>query len=214
MSHNLDMSGRRLIVALALAVVAALTGLALGRGSVRPLGQRVDSEENEATRVTALGRCGVERWAVKTLSDPNADAVDLVAKHATVAGMNALPAPTLPDDNSTRLPSERQAFRVTATLVKYKLESDQDVHLVLAQGGKTMIAEMPSVHCDSGARGRYAMLVARDRLEREYGTASDRWTYVGQAVTVTGVRFFDFMHGQSGVADNAVELHPVFGFKP
>jgi hypothetical protein len=28
-----------------------------------------------------------------------------------------------------------------------------------------------------------------------------------------GVRFFDFPHGQTGIADNAVELHPVFGFK-
>jgi hypothetical protein len=214
MRHNLDMSGRRLIVTAALVVVVAFAALGGGRLSVRPLGQRVDPEENEATRVTASGRCGVERWAVKTLSDPGADTVALVPKRATVIGMNALPAPTLPDDNTTRLSTERQAFRVSATLVKYKLESDQDIHLVLAQDGKTMIAEMPSVHCDYGARARYAMLVARDRLEREYGPAGDHWTYVGQPGTFTGVRFFDFMHGQSGVADNAVELHPVFGFKP
>jgi hypothetical protein len=37
---------------------------------------------------------------------------------------------------------------------------------------------------------------------------------VGRRATLTGVRFFDFKHGQTGVADNAVELHPVFGFKP
>jgi hypothetical protein len=213
MSHNLDMSGRRLIFAVALAV-AGFAALGVGRGSVRPLGQRFNPEEHEATRLTAFGRCGVERWAVKTLSDPGADAVDLVPRHATVVGMNALPAPTLPDDNTTRLPTERQAFRVTATLVRYKREADQDIHLVLAEGGKTMIAEMPSVHCDQGARARYAMVVARDRLEREYGPAGDHWTHVGRPATVTGVRFFDFMHGQSGVADNAVELHPVFGFKP
>ena len=28
-------------------------------------------------------------------------------------------------------------------------------------------------------------------------------------VTVTGVRFFDFLHGQTGVAPNGIELHPV-----
>ncbi len=28
-------------------------------------------------------------------------------------------------------------------------------------------------------------------------------------VTVEGVGFFDFLHGQTGVADNGVELHPV-----
>lgn len=202
------------MVAVAFAVVVAFAVLGVGRGSVRPLGQRVDPEENEATRVTAYGRCGVERWAVKTLRDPAADAVDLVPKRVTVAEMNTLPEPTLPDDNTTRLPSERQAFRVTALLVGYKLESDQDIHLVLAEGGKTMIAEMPSVHCDLGARGRYVMLVSRERLEAEYGPATVDWTYVRRRVTVTGVRFFDFKHGQTGVADNGVELHPVIGFKP
>jgi hypothetical protein len=58
------------------------------------------------------------------------------------------------------------------------------------------------------------MLVARQKLESRYGPAGDRWTYVGQRATLTGVRFFDFKHGQTGVADNAVEVHPVFGFKP
>jgi hypothetical protein len=29
-------------------------------------------------------------------------------------------------------------------------------------------------------------------------------------VTVTGVAFFDTLHGQEGVAPNAIELHPIF----
>jgi hypothetical protein len=31
--------------------------------------------------------------------------------------------------------------------------------------------------------------------------------------TVTGVAFFDYYHGQAGVAPNAIELHPVLGFR-
>jgi len=31
--------------------------------------------------------------------------------------------------------------------------------------------------------------------------------------TITGVGFFDFDHGQTGVAPNAIELHPVLAFK-
>jgi hypothetical protein len=206
---------RRLLTAVVLAVAVGLTTHVLSRAAdVRQADQRVNPEENESIRLTAFGRCGVERWPVKTLTDPAARTVNLVARPATVAGMNALPAPKLPSNNTTRLPSERQAYRITATLVKYKLEADQDVHIVLAGGGKTMIAEMPSVNCDAGARARYAMLVARRRLETRYGRASDRWTYVYQRATATGMRFFDFNHGQSGIADNAVELHPVFGFKP
>jgi hypothetical protein len=30
---------------------------------------------------------------------------------------------------------------------------------------------------------------------------------------VTGVAFFDFYHGQTGVAPNAIELHPVLAFR-
>jgi hypothetical protein len=29
-------------------------------------------------------------------------------------------------------------------------------------------------------------------------------------VTVTGEAFFDTLHGQEGVAPNAIELHPIF----
>ncbi len=31
---------------------------------------------------------------------------------------------------------------------------------------------------------------------------------------VTGVAFWDFRHGQTGVAPNAIELHPVLAFHP
>jgi hypothetical protein len=31
--------------------------------------------------------------------------------------------------------------------------------------------------------------------------------------TITGVGFFDFDHGETGVARNAIELHPVLAFR-
>ncbi len=31
----------------------------------------------------------------------------------------------------------------------------------------------------------------------------------GDLIEITGVGFFDFQHGQSGVAPNAIETHPV-----
>lgn len=30
---------------------------------------------------------------------------------------------------------------------------------------------------------------------------------------ITGVAFFDFQHGQTGVAPNAIELHPILAFR-
>ena len=38
-------------------------------------------------------QCGVERWAVKTLTDPAASQVNLTPKPATVEGLAALPVP-------------------------------------------------------------------------------------------------------------------------
>jgi hypothetical protein len=36
-------------------------------------------------------------------------------------------------------------------------------------------------------------------------------TRATESVTIQGLGFFDFAHGQDGVAPNAIELHPVTG---
>jgi hypothetical protein len=64
-----------------------------------------------------------------------------------------------------------------------------------------MIAESPS----SRARGatpyrRLQMREARMKLR------------LCSHARVVGVAFFDFKHGQTGVAPNAIELHPILGF--
>jgi hypothetical protein len=41
---------------------------------------------------------------------------------------------------------------------------------------------------------------------------TERWTVKTRAA-VTGVAFFDYDHGQTGVAPNAIELHPVLAFR-
>jgi hypothetical protein len=33
------------------------------------------------------------------------------------------------------------------------------------------------------------------------------------SIAICGIAFFDFKHGQDGVAPNAIELHPVLGFR-
>src|SRR5947209_6716788 len=48
----------------------------------------------------------------------------------------------------------------------------------------------------------------RAQFDRRYHVTSS-WRRLKVAVTVTGVGYFDFKHGQSGVAPNAIELHPV-----
>ncbi len=38
---------------------------------------------------------------------------------------------------------------------------------------------------------------------------SDAWSVARPLVQITGVGFFDYIHGQRGVAPNGIELHPV-----
>jgi hypothetical protein len=47
---------------------------------------------------------------------------------------------------------------------------------------------------------RHAMVIARSQVR------------LCRRAKVTGVAFFDFKHGQSGVAPNAIELQPILGF--
>jgi len=143
--------------------------------------------------------CGVERWTVKTLQDrPRL----LPVKNTTIRYLVTRPAPaSLP---YTRLPFERHVFRVTAAVILVRHEAGDDLHVVLVDGsGRTMIAEAPAPSCTGGA-------TPTRRAQMASARAAVR---VCSRARVTGVAFFDFFHGQTGVAPNAIELHPVLGFR-
>jgi hypothetical protein len=203
-------------------IVAATVGLATalsallaphhGRGaSLRPVAEA--GGEHEATRLIGRASCGVERWPVKTLTDPDARKINFAAVHkAKVGTLGALP--TNPGGQSSRGPLETRVYAATARLVRVKPESDSDYHLVLTSGGRSLIAEMPFVGCDAGGRHRAQMTGARRALDAALGRpVGNRWRYTRLRVRVVGVLFFDFPHGQAGHARNYAELHPVVGFR-
>jgi Protein of unknown function (DUF3761) len=150
------------------------------------------------TRAASSGSCGVERWTVKTLQDrPTLRP----AKTTTVRYLVSRPAPhPLP---TTRLPFERHVYIVTAAVTLVRQEADSDLHLVLQADGQQMIAESPAPSCDSKAAP----------LRRQQMSAARARVRLCARARVTGVAFFDFDHGQTGVALNAIELHPVLGFR-
>ncbi len=54
--------------------------------------------------------------------------------------------------------------------------------------------------------------------DRGYGAPTKQIAGIREIVrlcraVVVGVAFFDFLHGQSGVAPNGIELHPILGFR-
>ena len=165
--------------------------------------------------------CGKERWAVKTSADKDAMKVNFTPEVTTVHVLTSLPAPTRADLDAhpdTRFPAELKTYTVTVYLVGYKAETDEDFHIVLADLNaplETMIAEMPSGDCvppsltDSSTK-------LRASWQKRFGVATARFKRVPPQkikLEVTGVGFFDFLHGQTGVAPNGFELHRILSWK-
>jgi hypothetical protein len=209
------MQRRWLLVGVVL-VVAGIGG-AVGTEAVAGSHRRSpnpDAEEVEevvAGPDSSTGSCGVERWSVKTGTDADAGLINLGSTaSSTIAALGALPAPSsLPSDNRVQ-PTETTVFRVSATLTEFKLEADSDYHVVLSDGaGHTMISEIPDPAC-VGASSRLLTRIqtARGQFDAKY-TPTGTFHVVNVPVTVTGVGFFDFLHGQTGVAPNGIELHTV-----
>jgi hypothetical protein len=160
--------------------------------------------------------CGIERWSVKTLKDSAGRTLSLSPKATTIRTLRRKTAPGYLGLRRGR-GVERTTFRVRAKLVEMKLEDDSDIHLVIAdptRTGATMIAEFPARSCTVGAtpKARTKMNRARTALIAACGGPTGSFRKLNGTATLSGVGFFDQIHGQTGVAPNGIELHPVVGF--
>jgi hypothetical protein len=171
-----------------------------------------------ASPASAL-KCGVWRWPVKTLSDQAASQVDYSPRTSSVRRLRTLDPPSSLSTDTPRIePVEFTTYRVRAKLVGAVIEDDRDVHLVIrspASRRKTMIVEFPYVRCN-GARDskkRAAMKRARAAFTNACGSIGTSFVDLKGRVRVTGVGFWDEIHGQTGVAPNGIELHPVLRFR-
>jgi hypothetical protein len=196
--------------------VLVATGVVLGislhahAGTAAP-----ESEEHEPLAYHGTTACGIERWHVKTGIDAEASRVNTkTVVDTTISHLRSLPAPSFLPVNNRLGPTELTVFRISAYLLRIKIEADSDYHLVLADsGGRTMIVESPAPACVGSSspflahiRGVRALLTSRFH-------PTDIWNRGHWPITVTGVGFFDFRHRQSGVAPNAIELHPLLSVK-
>ena len=159
---------------------------------------------------TAPAGCPDERESVKDATDPDVGLINATSVRSTVAQMGSWPKPSILPPRNRISPYETTIWTVSATLVQYKLEADSDYHFVLLdEAGNTMIAEIPSPDCLpdtapllSRIRNARNQFDSRYQPERVFATANI-------PVQVTGIGMFDFIHGQTGVALNGIELHPV-----
>ena len=137
------------------------------------------------------------------------------------------------------MPEEKSEYTVSGYIAFFKHEADGDYHVVLtddtnqyAQGkepgtGHSVVVEIPDPGCFPGHSGAGS---SSSRFGQDITEARDAFEQATQnvdgaaipaksiPVTVTGVAFFDFYHGQTGHAvvqttpdgrRDVVELHPV-----
>ena len=186
-----------------------------------------------AAGAAALQRAVHQRWPVKTGADAGAaNLVNQVPVAGTIAGMVALAVPAVLPPDARSAGAEETVWELNATLTGYKHESDGDYHLVITDGqGNTMIAEIPDpAALAPGSFFAEQITAARQAFDNQFGLQLAARQSAGapqlaaaamvpaliqasESVTVRGLGFFDFAHGQDGVAPNAIELHPVISIE-
>jgi hypothetical protein len=219
------MGKKRLAAAAFLFVLAAAAASLLREG--RPAVARANDFE------AAVHGCGVERWDIKTLADaaglklhPSATGTS-----RTISALVQLPVVT-GSSGSRGTGTERHEFTIHNVILKEaKAEADSDIHLVVADPvapATTMIVEFPLSTCMPAQSSRHTAAenaqIAKDRTLVK--AARDAFVAAGGMPsslhfihfpstargTISGYGFFDVPHGQTGVAPNAIELHPAVSF--
>jgi hypothetical protein len=148
------------------------------------------------------------------LADPDANRVRVDSPQTgTIEELRAI-GPDVYASTKSRSSAEELVFAVEGLLVGYKFEADDsDLHVVIKnEAGKTMIVEFPHPDCMEGSRVLKEAASARAKFLGLLRTPpTTRYIRLRKLVRVriTGVLFFDRVHGQTGVAPNGVELHPV-----
>jgi hypothetical protein len=172
---------------------------------------RVDADEDgDADRVNSMNCGGVERWSVKVLVDGAVSQINFTPVSKTVSQMVALTTPTPSTSMPRTGPVETTTYTTNCTITIKKAETDNDYHLVLYDGSKTMIGEIPDPSCSAAASSAYVSqyVAARNFIDAHIASGNVFSVNI-PPVTVTGVGFIDPPHGQTGAAANNMEIHPI-----
>ena len=196
----------RILVTIIITIIALTTGVGVYRSHA---GSSGDPDQNVAqlAEAQAAGRCGLERWAVKTVTDSAAGSISITPVDSTVGALRKLKVGKL-TPNTPRLALEQKIYRISGTLTFVKAEADSDYHLVIKDAAGTMIVESPAPSCAKGSLFLRQITDVRSAIDSKIRVSASAQK-LSIPVTVTGVAFQDFLHGQTGVAPNGMELHPL-----
>ena len=180
--------------------------------------------------------CGTWRWDVKTLTDRDAATLDTTnVVSTTVEEQRALTPPknlTNFDGALPRTQSEKQLYKITGKLMRYKIERDPqensgdfDYHIVIAgRNGKSdeMVVEIPDPQeCAAVRQSQFkgdfadarnafnAILRTHGYPPPEQGVPQYTKPNNPVTLTITGFGFWDMPEHAAGAAPNGREIHPV-----
>jgi hypothetical protein len=163
-----------------------------------------------------FAQCGEERWDVKTLSDPDTSLInfDNIIK-TTIHEQASLTKPLKIKRNLPRRSDETSVYSINCYILGFKREKDMDIHIVIKDldSEETMVAELPSPWCpevEETSRSKTFNKI-NEWFLNNIGKPGERYKTLRKPipVSITGVGFFDFVHGQKGMAPNGREIHPV-----
>lgn len=146
---------------------------------------------------------------LKTLSDQDRKRVRLRPRQTTLAALDKSAAPH-PTPRRRKTAFQRQAWRVVAQIVQFRLLPDGSIELVLYDANSYVRAGLPSPRClSSNSRARRAILATRARFVARCGDPKPAMQDLGAVVNVSGVGFWSSRHLTSQAAQNGAELQPV-----
>jgi hypothetical protein len=129
------------------------------------------SNTPEASQLVGY-RCGSDRWPVKTLSDLDADKVNLTPVRSTVSALvsTSRPQGVIFRYDHRVAPVELTTYVVHAVAVKFKGEEDHDTHVIVVDPNdftKSMVTEFVDWGCAGAVNSR-----ARAQFKQAYEALS------------------------------------------
>lgn len=150
-----------------------------------------------------------KNWIYKTGIDPQVAEVSFAPVPTTIDALRALPAVERPSQGRIA-PVEMTTYVLRDVELRlFQRALDGDVHMVLAdEHGHTMIAEAAPPFCtDAKSPWRARIDAVRAVVDKEIPMAVMGGDH--RIVSLAGPGYLDSRHGQTGVAPNGIEIHPV-----
>jgi len=158
--------------------------------------------------------CGVERWAIKTLSDQDTVKIDF----DNIVASSIQDQINISNDvnkRNRRAASECIVYSLPCAIVGFKLEDDRDIHIIIEDTitEETMVVEIISPDCQEvRMTSRYSQFEILNKwFYDNIGVPENHFLFLKNhiPVIITGLGYFDTCHGQKGMSANCRELHPV-----